>query len=345
MNIKISKLLIPFYFLFSYVIIISCGSNNETSLKPKEKEASNLETEGNAIDQTNPTLMVFPSDALLKRLGCISQLENQGTVCYSRDFNKVFIQDSELKFVIASVEECFSKIGYPLENLEQQLKQIANDNSMDAMEGVSKDARTMLMNTARPDFIIEVDYEYKQDPMSRNPKKILNYIITALDAYTNKSVASLTRADIGSGDANSSLGGLIKSDLNQNISDFQKQIKQRFTDELANGIEITLRMTTDEKANFKFSDECLGNENYNDWINSWLKKNTIRSAFKPVRNTDKEMKFVNVRIKTKTDDGQRYSAFDFANDLRNDFSKGCGAKATNRTQGIGDAYLVISGLK
>lgn len=335
-----------FFFLFCYVFIISCGSNQrENSLKPTEKESESLKTEGNAIDQTNPTLMVFPSDALLKRLGCINQIENQGTVCYSRDFNKVFIQDSELKFVIASVEECFSKIGYPMENLEQQLKQITNDNSMDAMEGVSKDARTMLMNTARPDFIIEVDYEYKQDQMSRNPKKILNYIITALDAYTNKSIASVTRADIGSGGESASLAGLIKSDLNQNVGDFRKQIKQRFSDELANGIEITLRMSTDEKAKFKFNDECLGSVSYNDWINDWLKKNTIKSTFKPVKNTDKEMRFTNVRIKPKTENGQRYSAFDFANDLKNDFSKGCGAKATNRTQGIGDAYLVISGLK
>ena len=37
--------------------------------------------------------------------------------------------------------------------------------------------------------------------------------------------------------------------------------------------------------------------------------------------------------------------FDFTNDLKNSFSKACGIKATNRTQGIGDAYLIVSGLK
>lgn len=289
--------------------------------------------------------MVFPSDALLKRLGCIKEIKNQGTTSYQRDYSKSCIQDSELKFVIASVEESFSKIGYPLENLEQQLKQITNENAMDAMESVSKDTRTMLMNTARPDFVIEIDYEYAQDPMSRNPKKILNYILTAYDAYTNKSVATITRADVGKGNENASLAALISLDLNKNIGNFQKQIKERFSDELANGIEITLRLTTEENANFKFSDECLGSENYNDWINAWLKKNTIQSTFKPVKNTDKEIKYTNLRIKPKTKTGQRYSAFDFANDLKNDFSKACGAKATNRTQGIGDAYLVISGLK
>lgn len=328
-----------------YLFLISCGSEGNKGLKPTEKESEGLQTEGNAIDQTNPTLMVFPSDALLKRLGCISQIENQGTVCYSRDFNKVFMQDSELKFVIASIEESFANAGYPLENLEQQLKQIANENSMDAMEGISKDARTMLMNTVRPDFVIEIDYEYKQDPNSRNPKKILTYILTALDVYTNKAVASITRADISVEGNNASLAGLIKSDLAENIVNFQKQITQRFSDELANGVEITLRITTDEKVKFNLSDECLGTDNYNDWVNNWLKKNTVRSAFKSVKNTDKELKYTNVRIMTKTKDNQKYSAFDFANDLKRDFSKGCGISATNRTQSIGDAYIILTGLK
>jgi len=264
---------------------------------------------------------------------------------YSRDYKKAFIQDSELKFVIASVEESFAKVGYPLENLEQQLKQIDNENGMDAMEGISKDARTALMNSARPDFIIEIDYEYSQDPMSRDPKKILNYIITALDVYTNKTVASITRADVGKDNPDGSLPALIKSDLAGNIADFQNQIKQRFADELANGVEISLRITTEEKVNFNLTDECLGNQNYNDWVNEWLKKNTVKSTFKPVKNTDKELRFTNVRIKPKTADGQRYTAFDFANDLKKDFSKACGIAATNRTQSIGDAYLTVTGLK
>ncbi len=330
-------------FLLSVITLVSCNSNNK--LTPTESESKSSVTEGNNIDQTNPTLMVFPSDALLKRLGCIKEIENQGLVSYSRNYNKAFIQDSELKFVIASVEESFAKVGYPLENLEQQLKQIANDNSMDAMEGISKDARTALMNTARPDFVIEIDYEYSQDPMSRNPKKILTYIVTALDVYTNKTVSSITRADIGKDNPDASLASLIKADLVDNMSDFQNQIKQRFADELANGVEISLRITTDEKVNFNLTDECLGNENYNDWVNDWLKKNAVKSTFKPVKNTDKELRFTNVRIKPKTADGQRYTAFDFTNDLKKDFAKACGIAATNRTQSIGDAYLTVTGLK
>ncbi len=297
------------------------------------------------VNQLNPTLMVFPSDALLKRLGCVKEVENQGITSYERNYSTAFIQDSELKFVIASIEESFSKANYPLENLEQQLKQITNEKAMDAMEGNATDARTLLMNTARPDFIIEIDYEYKQDPASRNPKKILSYLLTAIDVYTNKTVASVTSSDISADDTQNSLSGLIKKDLEDKISDFQKQINNRFSDMLDNGIEITLRIATDENANLSLGDECLGTENYNDWINSWLKKNTVNSAYKSVKNTDNEMKFTNVRIKTIDENGDKYTAYDFTNDLKKDFSKSCGLKATNKTQGIADAYLLLTGLR
>lgn len=207
------------------ILLSSCGSSDETSkLVPNAEQSETLKTEGNAIDQTNPALMVMPSDALLKRLGCLKQIENQGLISYERNFDKAFINDSELKFVIASIEEAFSKAGYPLENLEQQLKSINNEKAMDDVEELSKDPRTLLMNTARPDFIIEVDYEFKQDPNSRNPKKILTYIVTALDTYSSKSVGSITRADIGKENTGSGFAALIKEDLTANMGDLFRHV-------------------------------------------------------------------------------------------------------------------------
>lgn len=337
------KMLYLSLFLGLIIGFSSCNFNSTNSdLDPSVSEIASSKSGGTALNRSSPTIMIFPSDALLKQLTCLKEIENQGIISYHRDYQKAFIQDAELKFLITSLEELFSKAGYPLENLEQQLKQIANDNAMDAMDGLAKDSRTLLLNTARPDYIIELFYEYKQDPNSRNPKKILSYSVAALEVYTNKSVGAITKANITKDGEN--LQSLLKYEFNQNISSLQNQIKSHFADILANGIEITLRLTTEENIDFNFSDECLGDENYNDWVNTWLKNNTVNSSFKPVKNSNKELKYTNVRIMPKTSDNQRYSAFDFANDLRRDFKKGCGASATNRTQGIGDAYLIIKGL-
>jgi len=337
-KIMLKKTTIICWFLL--LILLSCdnGQGNKGKIIPNIGNT-------NSIAQTNPSIMVFPSDAYLKRIGCINEFENQGIISYSRDYNKAFIEDEELKFIISSIEESFSQSGYPLESLEQLLKQRTNEGAMDEADNIIKDQKTLLMNTARPDFIIEVSYDNKQDPNSRNPKKILNYTLSAIDMYTNKVIASITRADITNGNEVNSASSIIKKDLINNIPDFENQIKQRFADEITNGVEINLRLTAEGDTKFSFGDECLGTENYNDWVNKWLKANTVKSTYKPIKNTEKELRYTNVRIMTHKGNGERYTAYDFANDLKGEFSKSCGVKASNKTQGIGDAYLIVSGLR
>ena len=139
------------------MIFISCGESgtNSNSMLPTNSESAAFKKESNAITKSMPSVMVIPSDAMLKRMNCIKQFDNQGVTSYSRDYAKSFIQDSELKFVIAEIESQFSKKGFPLENLEQTLKMITNNNAMDEMEGVARDLRAELMNTAKPDYIVE----------------------------------------------------------------------------------------------------------------------------------------------------------------------------------------------
>ena len=62
------------------------------------------------------------------------------------------------------------------------------------------------------------------------------------------------------------------------------------------------------------------------------------------RNTDTEMYFANVRIKTLNDNGTQYSAYDFARELSKALNKECGVKSKNVTQGLGDAMIIIKGM-
>lgn len=289
--------------------------------------------------------MIIPSDALLSRVGCLKSIDNQGKISYFRDYNAAFIKEANLKSTIASVEQFFSDANYPLENLEQQLKSLDNNSAMEEIDSIAKDAKTLLMNTARPDFVVELDYQAEQDPTTRDPKLVLSYQLVCLDVCTNKAIGSISRSNIGVVENEGSFGGLLNDDLKKSFPDFKKQIQKRFSDEINNGTEIVLRITTDNNANLKLSDECLGNVNYNDWINDWLKKNTVNSTYKPVSNTDNELRFTNVRIKTKGNDGLKFTAYDFANQLKADISKACGIKSQNKSQGIGEAYIVVSGLR
>lgn len=324
------------------MIFISCGESgtNSNSMLPTNSESAAFKKESNAITKSMPSVMVIPSDAMLKRMNCIKQFDNQGVTSYSRDYAKSFIQDSELKFVIAEIESQFSNKGFPLENMEQTLKMITNNNAMDEMEGVARDLRAELMNTAKPDYIVELDYELKQDPKSRNINKTLTYIVKCMDVYTNKSVASVTRANVGKSSENNDVPGLVKEDFSSSINDLSTGITNNFKDLLANGIEITLRLAVLNSSMVVLDDDC-GDEEIGEKVITWLKENTVNSTYKMVKNTGTEMFFTNVRIYTQDEAGNSYTAYDFAKDLKKGLKKGCGLSVSNKTQSLGDAFIQI----
>jgi hypothetical protein len=91
-------------------------------------------------------------------------------------------------------------------------------------------------------------------------------------------------------------------------------------------------------------DECLKGDSYADWAVDFLKSNTQKGAYKMERNTETEIFFRNVRIKTLNEDGTQYSAYDFAKEMKKALDKSCGVKSSIKTQGLGDAYIVLKGM-
>ena len=328
--------------LISSILLISCGNSGSesNSMIPTNRDSESFKKEANAINQSMPSVMVVPSDAMLKRINCIKEIDNQGVTSYSRDYAKSFIQGSELKFVVAEIEGQFSAKGFPLENMEQTLKMIGSNNAMDEMEGVARDLRAELMNTARPDYIIELDYELKQDPKSRNINKTLTYIVKCMDVYTNKSVASITRANVGKTSENNDVPSLVKGDFTEVLGQLSSGITNHFKDLLANGIEITLRLAVLNSSEVALDDDC-GDEEVGEKVITWLKENTVNSTYKMAKNTETEMFFTNVRIFTQDESGNSYTAYDFAKELKKGLKQGCGLSVSNKTQSLGDAFIQI----
>jgi hypothetical protein len=339
---------------FCFVLLIallgiffnSCGnkSNSSDGLMPSDSQVDDAKQVSNSLTQSLPTLMVFPSDGMLERMGLLKAVENQGTTSYQRDYQQAFIKNPDLKFAIAAIQEEFAKNGFAMEDMEQQLKQISNNNAMDEMTDVARDARAELLNTVRPDYIVELDYELKTDARSRNLNKALTYSVKALDVYTNKAVSSVSKANVGADKKENDVPSLIKSDLPESMADFKKQITTHFANLLANGVEITLRVAVSKNSDVKIDDDC-GDQELNERITNWLKDNALKQAFKMTKNTSTEMYFTNVRIAAKTTDGKKYTAYDFAGELNKAMKKGCSLKSKNRTQSLGDALVLIEGLK
>ena len=321
-----------FYWSFIGLFLFSCANDE-------------LPSTGNtdATSQSMPTIMVFPSDALLLNMGYLREIENQGTTSYQRDYQQAFIKNPDVKFAIASLQEEFTKNGFRLEDMEQQLKQITNNNAMDEANGIVRDIKTELLNTVRPDYIIELDYNSVLNSRSRNGDGTMTFTIKCLDVYTTKAVASVTKSGVEMA-AGADMASKIKEIIGESMTEFKSQITSHFNDLNKNGVEITLRVATNGTSGIAMENDC-GEEEISEKIDSWLKQNTINQSYKMIKNTDIEVSYTNVRIKAREANGMKYTAYDFAKNLKKGLKKGCGLNVSNNTQSIGDAMLIIEGVK
>ena len=336
------------FLIISILIFTGCvqgvdKSNN--SLLPTDFDIK-LQKQGvNAITQSMPSIMVFPSDGMLKRLGYLKERKNQGVVGYDRQYQQALIDNQSLKFAIAVIEEEFAKVGFPLDNLEQTLKQIVVSSAVNEMTDVSKDVRAELLNTARPDYVIELDYDLITDPKSRNLNRSLTYSVKALDVYSNKTIASISKTNVGKEQkTDNDAATLIKEAFPNNFQDFRRQITQHYADLLANGVEITLRLATKNSSGISIDDYC-GDKEVGESVIEWMKDNTVNQTYKMSKNTSSEIFFTNVRIYSQDEKGQKFTAYDFANSLKNEIKSGCGLDVSNKTQSIGDALIIIKGTR
>lgn len=295
------------------------------------------------VKQTQkPTMLVLPSDQLMQRFGCIRTEVSLGKQLQVRDYNSYLLTDPDAKFIIASIQSAFIEFGYPLNDLEQTLKSINDQEMVDEVSGIKKDSKTILLTNARPDIILELDYDMTIDRSSRDYSKSLTYTLRAIDAFSNKVVATIQAAGVKNAKGNTA--SMMGEAIQKNSKDFTKQINNHFDDLIANGRDITMRVMIDANGSFTMSDESIYGDTYADFILDYMKVNTMMGTYNLQRNTDTEMYFANVRIKTLNDNGTQYSAYDFARELSKALNKECGVKSKNITQGLGDAMIIIKGM-
>lgn len=311
---------------------ISCGGN-------KSGDAQTVDVSL----QQRPTILVMPSDQLLQRFNSIKQQESLGKTIQVRDYNGYLMTDGDSKFIIGTIQKAFIDFGYPLNDLEQTLKSINDQEMLDEVSGVQKDNKTILLTSAKPDIILELDYNLDIDRSSREYSKKLTYTLRAIDAFSNKVVATIQQTGFNEAKEKTP-AGLMQAALNKDSKTFTQQIDNHFNSTIADGRDITLRITIESGVNLTMADECLDGDSYSDFIIDWVKTNTLLGAYNMNRNTDTEMYFTNVRIKTLNENGTQYSAYDFARELSKALNKGCGIKSKNTTQGLGDANITIKGM-
>jgi hypothetical protein len=331
--------------------LIGCG-NNQQSNGLTEGAAGDMEayenSDVNAIEQARPSIMVIPGDQTLQNFKCLKTQNANGRDYILRDYKKYLLKDDRAKRIISTIQNEFNSQNYPLNDFEQTLKQLDTQEALDMADGFEKDAKTMLLTVAQPDIILELSYDTSRDKMSMTShnyshkgNKNISFTLNALDAYTNKVVATMTASNI----KGESTTEAIQTNIKEGMPKFQQDITNYFSDILTRGRDITVRIAVEKGCKINLSDESIEGDTYADWIMDYIKTHTVKGAYKMQRNTNKELYFVNCRVKLLNEDGTQYGVYDWTRDLQKNLRKNLGLQCTNKAQGLGEVLISINGIK
>ena len=340
-------------FLCSLVLLSSCGGGGTQSNRGNLADGASgdmvayVNSNVNAIEQARPSIMVIPGDLILKRHNCLKQENIDGVNFVLRDYQSYILKDAIWKEVVGHIQSKFTENNYPLEDFEQTLKQLNNRAASDMADNHARDSKALLLSTARPDIILELDYQVvgsNSDLFSHGGAnqtvKTASYTLRAIDAYNNKVISSLSKNEI----QGTSIVEAIQSNLNMSQKQLLDDIQQHYSDVLRRGRDVTVRILLDSNCPFTLADENIEGDTYTDWLVDYIKVNTIKGAYKMVINTNSELSFTNVRIPLLQEDGTQYGVYDWARDLQKSIRRDLGVKAINRSQGLGEVVLTINKL-
>lgn len=331
------------------LFLTSCGGGNKNLADQSSGDMEAYEnSDVNGVTQALPTIMLLPADNTLQSFRAFSTKTVNGRAYQVRDYNKYLNNDDRFRRIASTVQASFNEDNYPLQDFEQTLKQLSTRSATDMADDLAQDAKTLLLQTANPDIILELNYfDNKQknslarSSSSSNKEKVVSYTLSAIDAYTNKVISTINENNIS---GSTSTTEIIQKSLEKNMPQLKKDIVKYFSDLQTRGREVTLRVNVAKGSNQKLSDESIEGDTYADYIMDYVKRHTVKGAYKMQNNTPNELYLVNVRIPMVADDGTQYGVYDWTRELTKAMRKDLGVKTSNRSQGLGEIVLTIEGM-
>ena len=262
-----------------------------------------------------PTLMVVPSDAWCKEHKYEQTFDNQGTLEKIPDYKTAVATDKQLNAVISKINILMADKGFPLKDLQQNLKSIANLSTEDRLitsktsgAAITESPLDRLRRTAKADIILEIDWTVN----TVGPKKSITYNLRALDAYSNKQVAGAEGT--GQPSFSAELPVLLEEAVQDHMDAFAERLQSHFDDLLTNGREVVLDMRIFDTSAVDFEKEYDGYE-LNEIIDNWLADNCVNHRFSKSDATETMILYEQVRIPLYKANGMAQDTYGFARDL------------------------------
>lgn len=288
-----------------------------------------------------PTIMILPSDNWCEQRFFMTEFDNQGTKQKVPNYKQAFQEDTEIGQVISKIGSLMIDRGFPLKDVEQELKAIearsAEDNMTASKTSGAEFAETpldILKNKAKADMLIQIWWKVSKT----DEGKVVSFVLEAFDSYTNKRVASSS----GNGTPGDEIVPILleKAILN-NIDPFVNQLQGHFNDLLENGREIRLTVRTWDNWEYDLESEFDGDE-LRDIIYEWVQENTVAGRFNETNSSEYRIDYEQLRIPVYDDKGRALDARQYARKLVK-FLNGAPFNFEVKliTRGLGEAILVL----
>jgi hypothetical protein len=289
-----------------------------------------------------PTLMILPSDNWCEQRYFMTEFDNQGTKQKVPNYKQAFQEDTEIGQVISKIGSLMIDRGFPLKDVEQELKAIEARNAEDNMttstasgSSISESPLDKLKNKAKADIIIQIWWKVNKTDNG----KVISFVLEAFDAFTSKRIASST----GNGSPNNTdiVPVLLQNAILANIDPFAAQLQSHFDDMFNNGREILLTVKKWNSWDKNMETEIDGKE-ITDYINEWLQKNTVKGRFSMADASENIIRCDQVRIPLYDANNNAIDARQFAKGLQKYLKTApFNFEVKLMTRGLGEAILVL----
>jgi len=287
-----------------------------------------------------PTIMIVPADVWMNERGFVVKHDNQGDVYTEMDYEKAFLESSDLKIVINKLQQMMNSRNFPTKDLEQNLKTLNNETVEDELLSsknggdVNESVIDKIRKVAKADIIMEVYWKVN----TQGPKKSISFTLKGVDSYTNKPIANA--GGTGEKTVQTDLAILLEEAVITNIDPFNNQLQAFFDDIFVNGREIIIRIKTFSSWDGDLETEFGGNE-LNLIIEDWISNNTVKNRFSLTDATENFMLFEQVRIPLYDINSRPTDARRWLRELKNELKEKYQLSSKLMTKGLGEAILVI----
>ncbi|MBQ0118385.1 MAG: hypothetical protein KBS42_01265 [Bacteroidales bacterium] len=290
-----------------------------------------------------PELMVFPSESWCINNGYYTEVTNMDYVQKVPAYREALQSNTQLKMAIAKINDLFAERQFPLEDLEQTLKNIEQERAEDNLT-VSKNGNELaetpldqLSRTAKADIILELTWELND----LGAKHSLTYILEAKDAYTSKTIGAVS--GVGAPSMSADVATLLEEAIVANMDGFQARIMDHFAQmqEMGREVRLDIKVFDNNAAGVDLETE-YGDDELVDILNRWMAQNTVSQRFSVKDASETHINYTQVRIPLYDDYGIAMDAAAFAKKLQKALKKEpfqIPSKVV--TKGLGRAVLII----